>query len=57
MGVGKYIGNKIYVQVTAYARGLAATEVQIALTKALSLITQIGALGDSNLSLRYSHRY
>jgi translocation and assembly module TamB len=57
VGVGKYIGNRIYVQVSTDTKGLAVTQIQIALTRALSLLSQVSSLGTSNLSLRYSHRY
>jgi translocation and assembly module TamB len=57
VGVGKYITNRIYVQVTTDIRGFAATQVEVSLSKALSLLSQVSSLGTSNLSLRYSHRY
>lgn len=57
IGVGKYISRRIYVLVTTDTRGFAATQVQVALTKTLNLLSQVSSMGTSNLSLQYSHRY
>ena len=57
VGAGKYISSNIYVEVTTDARGFTATQIEIALTKTLRLLSQVGSLGGSNLSLRYSRDY
>lgn len=57
VGVGKYLTSRIYVQVTTDTRGFVATQIQVALTKTLNLLSQVSSLGTSNLSVQFSHRY
>ena len=57
MGAGKYITSNIYVEVTTDARGYTAMRIEIALTKTIRLLSQVGSLGGSNIRLRYSHDY
>ena len=57
LAAGKYITNNIYVEVVTDARGFTATQLEIALTRALSLLTSTGSLGASNVNLRYSKDY
>jgi translocation and assembly module TamB len=38
-------------------RGYTATQLEIALTRALSLITQVGGSGGTNVGLRYGRDY
>jgi translocation and assembly module TamB len=57
VGAGKYITNKIYVDVLTDARGYTATQVEVALSRALSLLSQVGTFGSSSVSIRYTHRY
>jgi translocation and assembly module TamB len=39
------------------ARGFTATQLEIALSKALHILSQTGSFGGSNVSLRYSKDY
>jgi translocation and assembly module TamB len=57
VAAGKYITNKIYLEVTEDARGYTATQIEIALTKTLRLLSQASSFGGSNISLRYTHKY
>ncbi len=57
VGAGKYISSNIYVEVITDARGNTATQIEVALTKSLKLLSSVGALGTSNIGLRYSHDY
>jgi len=57
VGAGRYISKNIYVEITTDARGFTATQIEIALTSALRVLSQVGALGGSNVTLRYSHDY
>ncbi|MBO9498096.1 MAG: translocation/assembly module TamB domain-containing protein [Novosphingobium sp.] len=57
VAVGKYITNDIYVEVVTDARGYTATQIEISLTRALSLLSQVGSFGGSNVSLRYRKDY
>ncbi len=57
LAAGKYISNNIYVEVVTDARGFTATQLEISLSKALSLLSQAGSFGGSSVNLRYSKDY
>jgi translocation and assembly module TamB len=57
LAAGKYITDNIYVEVVTDARGFTSTQLEIALTRALSLLSSAGGVGGSNASLRYSKDY
>ena len=50
---GKYITNNIYIEVITDARGFTATQLEVSLTKALSVLSQAGSFGGSNVTVRY----
>ena len=54
---GFYISNDIYIEIITDARGFTATQLEIALSKALSLLSQIGSSGGTNVNLRYRKEY
>ncbi len=51
---GKYISDDIYIEIITDARGFTATQLQVALTKSLSVLSQAGSFGGSNVSIKYS---
>lgn len=57
LAAGKYLTNDIYIEIVTDARGFTATQLTIALTKSLSVLTQAGSFGGSNAQLRYSKDY
>ncbi len=57
LAAGKYLTDKIYVEVVTDAKGFTSTQLEIALTKALSLLSSAGGVGGSNASLKYSKDY
>jgi translocation and assembly module TamB len=57
LAAGKYISNNIYVEIVTDARGFTATQLEISLSKALSVLSQTGSFGGSNVSLRYKKTY
>lgn len=57
LAAGKYLTDDIYVEIVTDARGFTATQIEIALTKALSLLSSTGSFGGSSASLRYSKDY
>lgn len=57
LAAGKYLTDDIYVEIVTDARGFTATQLTIALTRSLSLLTQAGSFGGSNAQLRYSKDY
>lgn len=57
VAVGQYITNDIYVEIVTDARGYTATQLEIALSKALSVLSQVGTQGTTNVGLRYRKDY
>ena len=57
LAAGQYISNDIYVEVITDARGFTATQLEIALSKTLSVLSQTGSFGGSSVNLRYSKDY
>ena len=57
LAAGKYIAKNIYVEVVTDARGLTATQLEVALSKALSVLSSTGSFGGSNVSVRYRKEY
>lgn len=57
LAAGKYLTDDIYIEIVTDARGFTATQLEIALTRALSLLTSTGSFGGSSASLRYSKDY
>jgi translocation and assembly module TamB len=57
LAAGKYISNNIYVEIVTDARGFTATQLEVSLSKALSVLSQTGSFGGSNVSLRYKKTY
>jgi translocation and assembly module TamB len=57
LAAGKYLTDDIYVEIVTDARGFTATQLEIALTKALSLLTSTGSAGGSDARLKYSKDY
>jgi translocation and assembly module TamB len=57
LAAGKYLTDDIYVEIVTDARGFTATQLEIALTRALSILTSTGSFGGSSGSVRYSKNY
>ena len=57
LAAGKYLTDNIYVEIVTDARGYTATQLEIALTKALKLLTSAGSFGGSDVKLKYSKDY
>jgi translocation and assembly module TamB len=57
LAAGKYISNNIYVEIVTDARGFTATQLEISLSKALSVLSQTSSFGGSNVSLQYKKTY
>ena len=54
LAAGKYLTDDIYIEIVTDARGFTATQLTIALTKAISVLSQAGSFGGSNVQLKYS---
>jgi translocation and assembly module TamB len=57
IAAGFYVSNDIYLEIITDARGFTATQLEIALSKALSLLSQVGSSGGTNINLRYRKEY
>ena len=55
--VGKHIGDAIYLQVVTDARGFTATQLEIALSRSLSILSQAGGGNTANVDLRFRKSY
>ncbi len=57
LAAGKYLTDDIYIEIVTDARGFTATQLTVALTKALSVLSQTGSFGGSNVQFKYSKDY
>lgn len=57
MAAGQYISDDIYVEVITDARGFTATQLELSLTPTLSVLSQAGGTGETNVSVRYRKDY
>ena len=57
LAAGQYLTDNIYVEIITDARGYTAVQLEIALTRSLSLLSQTGSFGGSRAGLKYSKDY
>lgn len=57
VAAGQYLTDDIYVEIITDARGFTAVQLEVALTRALSLLSQTGSFGGSSAGIRYSKDY
>jgi translocation and assembly module TamB len=57
VALGQYITNDVYIEIVTDARGYTASQLEISLTPALSLLSQISSFGTSNIGVRYRKDY
>lgn len=57
LAVGQRISNNIYVEVITDPKGFTATQLEISLSKTLSLLSKTGTNAGSSANLRYSKDY
>ena len=57
LAVGQYISNDVYVEIITDTRGFTATQIEISLSKALSVLSQVGSFGWSNVNVQYRKDY
>jgi translocation and assembly module TamB len=57
VAAGFYISNDIYLELITDARGFTATQIEVALSKALSALFQAGSSGGSSVNVRYRKEY
>jgi len=56
VAAGKYLTNNVYVEIVTDAKGFTATQLEIALSRALSILSTTGNAG-TGASVRYSKDY
>jgi translocation and assembly module TamB len=58
IAAGFYLSDDIYLEIITDARGFTATQIEIALSKALSILSQMGTSGGgNNVNVRYRKQY
>ncbi len=57
LAAGKYLTNKVYVEVVTDAKGFTATQIEVALSRTLSVLSQTGSVSGTGVSLKYSRDY
>ncbi|HEX6376802.1 MAG TPA: translocation/assembly module TamB domain-containing protein [Allosphingosinicella sp.] len=58
IAAGFYLSNDIYLEIITDARGFTATQIEVALSKALSILSQVGTSGGgNNVNVRYRKQY
>jgi translocation and assembly module TamB len=57
VAAGEYITDRVYVEVATDAQGYTATQLEVELTRSLSILSQIATLGGNSINLRWSKDY
>lgn len=57
IAAGVHISNDIYIEVITDARGFTATQLEVALSKSLSILSQAGSFNGSSINVRYRRDY
>lgn len=57
VSAGKYITRGVFVQLTTDAQGYTATQIEIALTRALSLLSSVQTVGSQNFAVQLRRDY
>ncbi|HEV2865690.1 MAG TPA: translocation/assembly module TamB domain-containing protein, partial [Allosphingosinicella sp.] len=57
IAAGMYLSDDIYIEIVTDARGFTATQLEVSLSRALSLLSQFGSQSGTNVNLRYSRDY
>jgi translocation and assembly module TamB len=57
ISAGKYIGDRLYIEAATDGRGYTATNIEVTLTRALSILSQIATLGGTNVNIKWSKDY
>ena len=57
LAAGTYLGDDVYLEVITDARGFTATQIEIALTRAFSVLSSVSTFGGQGAAVRYSKDY
>jgi translocation and assembly module TamB len=57
VAAGQYIGRNVYVELSTDASGFTATNIEVSLTRSLSILSQVATLGGIGANLRWKRDY
>lgn len=57
VAAGEYLGDRVYVEVATDAQGYTATQIEVELTRSLSILGQVATFGGTSVNLRWSKDY
>lgn len=57
LAAGQYLTDDIYIEIITDARGFTATQLEISLTPALSVLSQAGGTTGTNVNVQYKRNY
>jgi translocation and assembly module TamB len=57
IAAGRYLTNNIYLELLTDARGWTVTQVEVSLSKVLSVLSEAGGTGVNSFNVRYKKRY
>jgi len=57
VAAGQYIGRNVYVELATDAQGYTATNIEVSITRSLSILSQVATLGGIGGNLRWKRDY
>ena len=57
VAAGQYIGKHVYVELATDAQGYSATNIELSLTRSLSILSQVATLGGTSVSVKWKKDY
>lgn len=57
VAAGQYIGQDVYVELATDAQGYTATNIEVSITRSLSILSQVATLGGTGAALRWQKDY
>jgi len=57
VAAGQYIGRDVYVELATDAQGYTATNIEVSITRSLSILSQVATLGGTGAALRWQKDY
>ncbi|WP_439532307.1 translocation/assembly module TamB domain-containing protein [Polymorphobacter sp.] len=57
VAAGQYIGRNVYVELATDAQGYTATNIEVSITRSLSILSQVATLGGTGGNLRWKRDY
>ncbi len=57
VAAGQYIGRRVYVELATDAQGYTASNIEVSLTRALSVLSEVATQGGTSVNLRWKRDY